>query len=115
MSAWQKIFRHRLAQMSYESREMRDYSSDAANFANTLKSSSVVVSPVTFAPLAISLRRRRMILPLRVWKGFGKAHFVRLCNCADVRADVIAQFLFESTINFNSTFHRHKRDNPLTL
>ena len=46
------------------------YSSDPANFANTLKSSSVVVSPVTFAPLAISFRRRRMILPLRV---FGSA------------------------------------------
>src|SRR5262249_51136447 len=45
-------------------------SSDSANFANTLKSSSVVVSPVTFAPLAISFRSRRMILPLRV---FGSA------------------------------------------
>jgi hypothetical protein len=46
------------------------YSSGAASFASTLKSSSVVVSPVTFAPLAISLRSRRMILPLRV---FGSA------------------------------------------
>src|SRR5438552_4497424 len=46
------------------------YSSDPANLASTLKSSSVVVSPVTFAPLAISLRSRRMILPLRV---FGSA------------------------------------------
>src|SRR5438552_11581230 len=46
------------------------YSSDSANLASTLKSSSVVVSPVTFAPLAISLSSRRMILPLRV---FGSA------------------------------------------
>jgi hypothetical protein len=46
------------------------YSSDWASFASTLKSSSVVVSPVTVAPLAISFRSRRMILPLRV---FGSA------------------------------------------
>src|SRR5947208_14568269 len=43
------------------------YSSDSANFANTVKSSSVVVSPVTCAPLAISFSNRRMILPLRVF------------------------------------------------
>ena len=67
MSGWQKVFRHHLIPGVME---RRDYSSAAASFANTLKSSSVVVSPVTFAPLAISFRRRRMILPLRV---FGSA------------------------------------------
>src|SRR5947209_1936172 len=46
--------------------EVHDYSSAPASFASTLKSSRVVVSPVTFAPLAISLSKRRMIFPLRV-------------------------------------------------
>ncbi len=48
----------------------RFYSSAALSFASTLKSSSVVVSPVTLLPLAISFSKRRMILPLRV---FGSA------------------------------------------
>ena len=41
-------------------------SSCSFSFARTLKSSSVVVSPLTSPPVAISFSRRRMILPLRV-------------------------------------------------
>src|SRR4029077_15562238 len=46
--------------------EAHDYSSGSASFAKTPKSSRVVVSPVTLAPLAISFSSRRMIFPLRV-------------------------------------------------
>ena len=47
------------------------------SFASTLKSSSVVVSPVTAFPLATSFSRRRMIFPLRV---FGSASAKRISS-----------------------------------
>ena len=73
------------------------------SFASTLKSSSVVVSPVTFAPLAISFSSRRMIFPLRVFgKRFGKTDFIRLGNRADVLADVLAQFRLQLATAFNA-------------
>ena len=42
------------------------YSSATDSFASTLKSSSVVVSPLISPPAAICFSRRRMILPERV-------------------------------------------------
>src|SRR5262245_2988903 len=42
------------------------YSSLWRNFVRTVKSSRVVVSPLTVPPMATSLSNRRMILPLRV-------------------------------------------------
>src|SRR5947208_13593189 len=70
-----KKFQFHLSYLSYESHGTDEvYSSDVASFASTLKSSSVVVSPVTFAPLAISFKRRRMILPLRVFGSASAKH-----------------------------------------
>ena len=42
------------------------YSSFSLNFASTLRSSSVLVSPFTSCPLATSFSNRRIIFPLRV-------------------------------------------------
>jgi hypothetical protein len=47
------------------------------NFASTLKSSSVVVSPLISMPDAICLSRRRMIFPKRV---FGNASAKRMSS-----------------------------------
>ena len=55
----------------------RAYSSSALSFARTVKSSSVVVSPVTALPLATSFSNRRMIFPLRV---FGNASANRISS-----------------------------------
>jgi hypothetical protein len=51
----------------------------------------------------------------RFWQRFGKANFVRLGDCADVRADVIAQFCFQFTSGIDTCFQRHKCDDALTL
>ena len=53
------------------------YSSSALSFARTLRSSRVVVSPVTLFPLATSFSKRRMIFPLRV---FGSASAKRISS-----------------------------------
>src|ERR1041384_3469802 len=56
-----------LSSMLPTSRQAADcHSSLLASLARTLRSSSVVVSPLISMPLAICFRRRRMILPERV-------------------------------------------------
>jgi hypothetical protein len=54
-----------------------NYSSSCLNFSSTDRSSSVVTSPATALPDAISRRRRRMILPERV---FGSASVKRMSS-----------------------------------
>src|SRR6266566_854293 len=51
----------------------------------------------------------------RLWQCFSKANFVRLGDCADVRADMIAQFRFERTRRIDTCLQRDKGDNALTF
>ena len=46
---------------------------------------------------------------------FSEPNFVRLRDCADVHADVIAQFHFQSMSSIDTCFHRDKGDDSLAL
>ena len=49
------------------------------------------------------------------WKRFGETHFIRFCDCANVLADVIAQFLLQPAADLNPALHCHKSDDALTF
>ena len=94
----------------------RDHSSAALKLASTLKSSSVVVSPLMVPPEAISFRMRRMILPLRVLgNAAAKRTRVRLCERTDLLADVSSQFFLQRLTRFLAAFQRHKNNQRLAF
>ncbi len=73
----------------------------------TFRSSSVVVSPLTSPPAAISFSRRRMIFPLRV---LGRASVKRMSSGlamrADLRGDVGAEFFLQRGRGFDAAAQR---------
>ena len=92
------------------------HSSSSRSFASTLRSSSVVVSPVDSRPAAMSRSRRRMILPLRV---FGSASVKRISSG---RASAPISFatcafssFFSSSVGVDALLQRHEAADAFAL
>ena len=92
------------------------YSSLCRSLVRTLKSSRVVVSPVTVPPAGDFLEQSAHdFAAARFWQRFGKANFVRLGDRSDDAANVAAQLFAEFRGGLKSVLQRDKRDHALAL
>src|SRR6185503_7176820 len=92
-----KLLTHRGGWLERKCPTIRGYSS-LCSAATTLKSSSVVVSPFTSPPAAISFNMRRMIFPLRV---FGRPAAKRIVS--GLASEPISLPTWARNCSFNSS------------